>query len=61
MEIKTVFIQSDMMDTGMVRIVDYLIVTSDYLGKYYDKTYGTDAIVIEDAIEVDKNFSKRTL
>ncbi len=50
-----------MMDTGMVRIVDYLIVTSDYLGKYYDKTYGTDAIVIEDAIEVDKNFSKRTL
>lgn len=58
MDIKTVFIQSDMIDTEMVRIVDYLIVTSDYLGKYYNKTYGTDAIVIEDAIEVDKNLVK---
>jgi glycosyltransferase involved in cell wall biosynthesis len=48
-----------MIETEMLRIVDYLIVTSDYLCQYYDNTYGTNAIVIEDAIEVDKKLVKK--
>jgi len=57
--IKTIFIQSDLIDTEIIKIVDYLIVTSDYLKQYYDHNYGTNAIVIEDAIEVDRNLVKK--
>ncbi len=57
--VKTVFLQSDMIETEMVNKVDVLVVTSDYLKRYYDSSYGTDAILIEDAVEVNDNLAKQ--
>lgn len=57
--VKTVFLQSDMIETKMVNNVDALVVTSDYLKRHYDCTYGTDAILIEDAVEVNDNLAKQ--
>ena len=56
--VKTVFLQSDMIETKMVNKVDALVVTSDYLKRHYNSKYGVDAILIEDAVEVSDELVK---
>ena len=56
--IKTVFVLSDKHDTEMVRVVDLLIVTSDFLKFHFDQNFSTNSIVIEDALEVPRDLYK---
>lgn len=56
---KTIFLLSDKHETKMIGAVDQLVVTSDFLKGYFDNNYGTDAVVIEDAIEVDIGLVKQ--
>jgi glycosyltransferase involved in cell wall biosynthesis len=56
---KTIFLLSDKHETEMINAVDQLVVTSDFLKEYFDSNFGTDAVVIEDAIEVDTSVVKQ--
>ncbi len=56
--IKTIFLQSDKIETAMIKIVDQLVVTSDFLQRYYEKHFNVRSTVIEDAIEVDTGVFK---
>lgn len=59
MGVKTIFLQSDAIDTEMIKIVDHVIVTSEYLAQYYKNKYDSKNIaVIEDAIETDMRAMK---
>lgn len=57
--IKTIFLQSDLIETKMVKKVDAIVVSSEYLKRYYDNKYGIKTFLIEDAIEVNKNLFKK--
>lgn len=57
-KIRTIFLISDKHETEMVRTVDQLIVTSDFLKGHFDANFGTNAVVIEDAIESSAHLHK---
>ena len=57
--IRTIFLQSDLFDTEMVMATQLIVVTSDYLKQYYDRKYNTNAVVIEDALEIDTSLVKQ--
>jgi glycosyltransferase involved in cell wall biosynthesis len=57
--IKTIFLLSDKHETEMIKAADQLVVTSDFLREYFDANYGTNAVVIEDAIEVPEGLCKK--
>lgn len=56
--IKTIFLISDQHESEMARVVDQVVVTSNYLKKFFDTRYGIDSVVIEDAIEVPTHLEK---
>jgi hypothetical protein len=60
-EIKSIFLVSDKIETDMVRAVDQLVVTSEFLQDHYKVNYGIDSVLIEDAIEVGASLVKQHL
>jgi glycosyltransferase involved in cell wall biosynthesis len=57
--IKTIFLQSDKLDTEMTNVVDQLVVSSEFLQNYYAHSCNAHAICIEDAIEVPEKLQKK--
>lgn len=57
--IKTVYIQADLIENPMIKVVDKVVVVSDFLKKHYCDSYGINAVFIDDAIEnVSLNYKK---
>jgi hypothetical protein len=52
---RTVFVLCDLYRTDMVRVVDRVIVTSDFLAQFVRDEYGVEPVFIDDAIEVQRD------
>jgi glycosyltransferase involved in cell wall biosynthesis len=57
--IKTILVQCDKVDTEMIRAVDQVVVTSDFLKEYYFDTCKVRSVVIDDALEIDTSLLKK--
>lgn len=55
---RTVLVLCDLQESEMIRAVDHVIVTSEFLANEVRSKYGVSPTVIDDAIEVPSDFSK---